>query len=463
MRIIERIEFKFYRSVLLLLAFGIFFLSACQKPSISFGNSFVANNNTNIVVLDSSTVQLSTVALDSFSTAGSGAILLGRYNDAEFGTITSKTFLQIGIPGAQTVTNQAGFDSIALIMHINKTFYADTTVVQRYYVSQLDDIIQYPSSTQRSFYNNSSLTYNPSPLGYTDVSISPTAVHSSQNAFDSVKIRLNDTLGQRLLVMLQNRSDTITNLNTFLNYFKGITIYSDTNAPHIGTMYGFKDSVVMRLYYHEPGVVTNFKFIDFPYNNKAYQFNQISVDRSGTPLAIIKNLQATRPNPLLPVEAPSTSTNNEVFVQGATGIQTKIIFPYILNILGFTDYIGVYKAQLILKPINTTFSPELALAPQLLLSTTDQNNQVGAAVYYNNAIQYGNLFVDYTYGANTSYSYDVTSFIKQQLALGYNTNGLMLSVPANLANTTFNRSVFGDNTNKNYTINLKIYYISLVH
>ncbi len=460
----ERHELKPYRLLLSLPILVVVFLSSCQKPSITFGNSFVSNNNTNIVAVDTSTLQFSTILLDSFVTEGSGSMILGRYNDPYFGTITSKTFFQLGTPGKQVVTNMAGFDSIEFVMRINKAFYADTTVVQRYYVSQLDNVINYPSATQRFFYNNSSLPYNPVPLGSTDVVISPLAVHTSQNALDSVRIRLPDTLGQRLLNMFVNNSDTITNLNTFLSYFRGLAVYSDTGASHIGTIFGFRDTVFMRLYYHEPGVITNYKHIDFPYNNKSFQFNNITADRSNSPLAVLSSLQSSRPNPLIPVEAPSSLTNNAVYVQGPTGIQTKIRFPYISNLLNVPDYIGVLKAQLILTPIAGTFNPELALPPQMILSATDQNNELGTVIYFNGQVQYGNLVTDYVYGENTLYSYDITAYIKQLLTLGSNnTDGLILNVPSPASETSFNRVVFGDNTNKNYKITLKIYYISLVH
>lgn len=461
---IDSFQNKTYQLIFLLPVLGMIFLSACQKPSITFGNSFIANNNTSVVVTDTPLVRLSTLLLDSFPTAGSGAMLLGRYNDPQFGTITTKTFLQLGIPTSRKVSQYAGFDSIAIIMHINKTFYADTTVTQRYYVSQLKSVIQLPTPQQTTFYSNSSIPYNPDPLGFTDVRIDPERALTTQNALDTVKIRIADSLGQRLLVMLKNNSDTISNLNTFLGYFKGLVLYSDTSSPHVGTLYGFKDSVYMRLYFHEPGPVTTYKFIDFPFNNNQHQFNQITVDRTGTPLEILSSLQSKRPNPLIPTEASSALTGNTVFVQGISGIQTKITFPNIANLLNLPDYIGIMKAQLILKPINGSFNPTLPLPSQLILSVTDENNIAGSPLIFNGGIQYGNLNVDYVYGQNTTYSYDVTNYIKQQLTIGgINNNGLILNVPSPASRTTFNRAVFGDNTNQYFTIKLKIYYISLVH
>ncbi|MBS1949305.1 MAG: DUF4270 family protein, partial [Bacteroidetes bacterium] len=386
------------------------------------------------------------------------------YKDNQLGTITARSFLQLGTSGAKSITAQAGFDSLSLIMHINKMFYGDTTVPQRYYVSQLNEVIKYPYPTQTTYYNNSGFSYNPVPLGYTDVRISPTAVHTSQNALDTVRIRLPDSLGQHLFTMIQNKSDTITSANSFLGYFKGLVVYPDTSTGHTGVMYGFKDSVVMRLYYHEPGVFTAPKFVDFPFNNNANQFNQINVNRNGSPLAALDSLRAIRKNPLLPTEAPSSLTGNAVYVQGTTGVQTKIRFPYISNILGVPDYVSVLKAQLLLKPITGTFNPEFSLPPQLIMNQTDENNQFGSLIFSNGSIEYGSLNVDYLYGQNTLYTYDVTAYVQQQLNIINNqNNGLMLSVPPPARATLFNRAVFGDHTNKNYTVTLKIYYISLIH
>ena len=169
----------------------------------------------------------------------------------------------------------------------------------------------------------------------------------------------------------------------------------------------------------------------------------------------------------IPAEAPSALTNNAVYVQGPSGIETKIRFPYLANFLtNVPDYIGILKAQLILKPIVGTFEPKLnfALPPQMILSATDQNNELGTVIYFNGQVQYGNLAVDFQYGLNTLYTYDITAYIKQLLTLGPNTtDGLMLTVPSPSNETLFNRVIFGDNTNKNYKIALKIYYIQLVH
>jgi hypothetical protein len=449
---------------LLVPVLAMFLLAGCDKPNINFGTNFVSNNNTNIIVVDTFSANLSTVALDSFATAGTGAMLIGSYNDSYFGNIVARSFLQIGIPTIPALTVQSTFDSISLIMRVNKNYFGDTTLTQRYYVSQLDTPISLPKqpTTQSTFYNNSTVPFNPVPLGFTDVTIRPTAGITSQVAKDSVKVRLPDALGQQLLDLMYRKSDTVTNLTSFVNFFKGLCIYSDSTNK--GAIYSFRDSLIIRLYYHNPGAPANYFNVDFPMSNGSLQFNQVTIDRSATPLSVLTAIQASRPNPLIPAEVPSSLTNNSAFIQSMTGLEVKVKFPSIFTLSQFSDYIGILKAQLILKPLPGTYSVNLPLPPQVIASQTGITNQLGGTLALGNAVQYGNLITDYTTGQNTSYTYDVTSYLQQQILIsGNNDNGLILNIPSPAKNTTFNRAVLGDKTNRVYNTTLRIYYISLPH
>ncbi|MBS1918378.1 MAG: DUF4270 family protein [Bacteroidetes bacterium] len=454
---------KNYSMICLLSGFVLFSFIACDKPSISFGTTFINNNNTNIIVVDTFTTALSTVRLDSFPTNSTGVMLIGSYNDPYFGTITSKAVLQFGVPSIPVLTTQSVFDSISLIMRINKTFYGDTTIPQRYYVSQLDTPLRLPlPPLPQAFFNNKVVGFNTNPLGFTDVTIKPTAlITKSIYSKDSVQIELPDTLGKDLMHLMYTKSEIVTNLTAFLNYFKGLYIYSDTVAGK-GVIFGFNDSAIIRLVYHDPGAVFTYHNVYFQINNRAYQFNQVNTDRSATPLTALNS--APRPNPNVWTEVPSSQTNHNAYLQSGTGLQIKIRFPTISTLSQFSDYLGIYKAELILKPVSGSYNPLLPLPPQLILSQTNENNQLGSVLTYGGTVQYGNLVTDYITGQNTGYVYDVTSFIKQQVGLPASSlNGLMLSIPSPSNYTTMNRVVIGDQTNKVFNASLKVYYVSLPH
>jgi Domain of unknown function (DUF4270) len=425
-------------------------ISACTKPQISFQSVYNGDNATNVVRVDTFAVQLSSVFLDSFITSGSSVQLLGRYIDPYFGTVNSRSFTDIGAPRPlPTLTTSSVYDSIQLILRINKNFYGDTTQVQRFLVSQLTQVMDFPA-LQNAFYNIDSIPYDPTILGYADVKINPTAGLTSQRKGDSIKISMPYSMGQQLFGLMYRQPDTITNAAIFRGYFKGLTVYPDPNFP--GAMYGFKDSIVLRIYYHEPGPVTNQLTADFDIINTTTQFNQISADRTGTPLQLL-----TQANP----ELSSRSTGNQAFFQPATAVYTKLLFPTITNLLTYQDYLAVMKATLIIKPVQGTYSPLYSLPPILNLTLTNQGNTLGPILPYGN----GSLIIDYLYGTNTSYSYDITTYIQNALTQGAENNaknGLMLVAPSAASNTSFSRIVMGDayNAQKSNQISLQIYYAS---
>ena len=249
---------------------------------------------------------------------------------------------------------------------------------------------------------------------------------------------------------MYRQPDTLINPSIFRGYFKGLTVYPDINYP--GAMYGFMDTLDLRIYYHDPGVVTMYKTTDFRMINQSTQFNKISVDRKGTPTAPL-----TRAQP----ELQSTASGNQAFLQPITSLYTKLLFPTISNLLGYQDYLAVMKAQLVIKPVAGTYSPILALPPAINLALTTPANTIGTALPYGS----GNLNIDYLYGTNTNYSYDITTYIQNALKQGAPNNaknGLILIIPSALYNTTFNRAVFGNayNALRSNQISLTIYYAS---
>lgn len=442
--------FRHRLALFLLPVFVMLGMISCTKPIVSFGNNFGSDNATNVISVDTFGIRLSTVFLDSFPTSGTGSMLIGRYHDPYTGTVTSRSYSEIIYPSAlPTISTLAQFDSLELIFRINKTFYGDTTKLQRYLVSQLTSVLNYPG-TQLQFFNIDTIPYDPSILGSVDVQINPTAGFTSQKTGDSVKIRLPDAQGKLLFDLLFNQSDTVKSATTFRGFFKGLTIYPDTTMP--GAIFGFRDSLFVRLHYHEPGVVYQPLIVDFPYVNKPYQFNRITADRTGTPIQNISEL-----NP----EISSALTGNASYLQPSTSLYVKLLFPTLGNLLQYPDYLSVLRATLTIKPVDGTYSPIYALPPQINLINTTQANTFGTSA----AAGTGSLFVDYLYGANTAYTYDVTPYIQQAILKGTQDNainGIMLTIPAPAYNTTFNRVVVGDQFTplKVNRISLNVFYAS---
>ena len=424
-------------------------ISGCKKADIQFGEQFVDANYTNVVAVDTLTPEISTIVRDSVVTSQTGNLLIGGYADPFFGKISSSAFFVLSNPsGIPDFHVSAAYDSIVLQMRGDSTFYGDTSVAQQFSVSRLTSMIELPEGSSY-LYNTSNFPAASTPLGTTNVLIRP-----SQK--DSVKIRLSNSWGQELFNFMQEKALQTSSANDFEHYFNGIRIAATgTNAAILG----FSDSVTVRLFYHESNPYAEVKTIDLTLTSRNRQFNQIKFDRTGTAL----NLPLPENK-----ELPSAQTGHAAYIQSLTGVLMKVRFPTLRSLLQRSDFIRLMNAQLIIPPLPGSYDHTYMPPPQLMASSTNINNQLGGSLAVSGAtgtqsIQYGDLKVDWIYGENTYYTYDVTGYVAQQLAItGDNTNGLIFLPPSPAYNSNFNRLVVGDPQNgKGKNIQLKIYYISV--
>ena len=127
---------------------ALFLLAGCQKqPSLNFGSTYVPDNGqTNIIVVDSSTINMSTVYTDSTATAATGYLMVGNYHDAFLGQMSSTGYIQLQPPATLPTLNYLvdTYDSIGMVMifKTNNPFYGDTTVPQTYQVQEIDTLFQ---------------------------------------------------------------------------------------------------------------------------------------------------------------------------------------------------------------------------------------------------------------------------------------------------------------------------------
>jgi len=454
---------------LLLPVLSLFSLLSCQKqPNLKFGQDYIGDNGSaNIVLVDTATVELSTVVVDSSATAGTGYLQVGSYNDAYFGNIYSRAFLQVGLPGSFPKIDQfSGYDSIGLVLLYKKgsPFYGDTTVTMTYKVNQVSELYELNEArNQRGFFSNSTLNIDPIPLGASSFRLFPSIPYANQGSGDSVKIRLDQALGKKMFNMIFNNSDSIKKSQNFLNWFHGLCISPDTTHGK-GVIYGFSDSVLMRIYYHDVGATTSLKTIDFGITNKGFQFNNIITNRAGSRLDKLDT--AT-----LAVQTPPATPSDRLFgggyIQSITGLNVKLTFPYLNGIAHRQDYLSVIRAQLSVKPIPQSFTTTWTLSPQLSIDYTDFNNLIGSPVASSTTgqAQTGSLVVNYSSPLNTVYNYDVTNFIKAQITNASPNaaqQGLMLSAPSPASNTSFARTVLADKSFPvNQRVTLSVYYLSL--
>ncbi|MBO9201390.1 MULTISPECIES: DUF4270 family protein [Niastella] len=448
MRIHKRVPFTLTYCLLFI---GL--LSSCYKKDVQVGSE-LAESHTRIITVDTVAVQLSSYVLDSFVTNGNNFSLIGNYFDSYAGKTTASTVFQPGLPVlpedvATLMPKTAFFDSLVLLMRPSGYYYGDTTKPFAVTVNELAEQPDYTYLTY--FFNNSkvSLINKPALATYSQV-IRPTPR-------DSVRIKMPQSMGQDWYDKIRTKDTRFTSETNFLDYFKGMYIQpANTTA---GSVYGFNladSSIRLRMYFHQTIPSKIDKYIDFIITRTSYQYNRILTDRTGTPL---------QPTTTGQHEFFASNTKPFAITQAGTGVYMKATFPSLRNILKVDDVVRLMDAKLILKPVKGTYDYFTNSLPNsLFLRTTDATNIPGSQLLDSTgqAVQYKAPSIDFMYGNNTSYTFNVTAYINSLL----NTSGsqdMGLFIIQNDANTAkqINRGVIGSRENIQYQTKLVLNILTI--
>ena len=432
--------------VFLLVISVLIIIVSCTKNAIQFGNT-PENNYTNLVFVDTVAVSLSTILIDSFATNNTTSFLLGKYSDPHFGIISAKNFFQMTIPvNVPTIPEHAVYDSLTFIFYPNDYYYGDTTVYQTFSVYELAEAMTF--SYNNSYYNTSNLPVKLFPLGTKTTRIRPVQD-------DSVEIRLDDTKGAELFTKLKTQSADVLLEENFLNYFHGISLTTGNDIAAIYGVNGAASNMVMRVYYHTTIPQPEKLFINFSSLANSYSFNQVVPDRTGTGLisSVGNNL----------TEIPSSQTNNVALLQPGTGVQLKMTFPSLHNILSSDKIVKLIKAELYVRPANQTFDRnKYKLPSKLYLSKTDASNATTDVVLDSTGtnILYASPITDNVYGENNYYRFNITSYINELLTnAGTEDNGFYLVHDVSASSMNVNRLVVNNSLHDKQSTRLHLYMV----
>lgn len=413
------------------------------------GSDYLAVGN-KVILIDTVTVDMSTINFDSLITSNQSRILIGNYEDAIYGKVKSNSYFQLASEsytlnssGSDTETTNYVFDSISMILKYDNYYYGDTTKVQTFDIHRLIQRVK-PNTDDDSFYNNSSLSYSDESLG--TVSYKPRPIEK-----DSLNIRMSDAFGAALFQKLKKKE--ITDFDTFNEYLKGLVLvpsssnYSSVIGFHVATS-------KVRLYYSKYQADTEEVpfIIDFTILDATKQFNSISSDKTGT---IIQNL------PVSTSKLSSLLTNQQGFIQSGTGVACRIDFPNIKQLKYISEKGTIVDAQLLLKPVNNTYSERYPLADSLKIYVADNLNRISGSLVNSAGTAVFGLLNKKTdeFNENVGYTVSVGNFLqKEMIKASDSKSSLILTLPG--ISKSVNRVVLGDQKHLNNKIQLKIYYIS---
>jgi len=343
----------------------------------------------------------------------------------------------MGLPDADIV-----FDSIDLMISLNGTWIGDTTLFHSFGIHLLDEVIFLPD--EEKYYSTWSVPYGNEPIALLRCKPHPLSG-------DTLSVRLPDQLGRDLLEkIMDDDQEVLGSQERFMNYFHGLAIAPDTENISVLGMATGDSSMLIRIHYH----YSMFERTEGMVSIRSYAdrcFYDVTTDRSGTPF-----------NNLYGNELPSSMTGNMVLVQALAGSYVTIDFPYLNNLLELGDYCTVISASLIISPVRGTYSEEVPLPEDLSLYISNENDVTLGYIttYSGDALQTGNLVEDDLFNIETYYSYDITSFLQEQIgAIGIYRRKLQLIVPEASQAVTMHTLVAGDGSHYRNRMKLKVRYL----
>ena len=410
--------------------FGLLFLfltllSSCTNENSGIGLGFMDQVGTDFT--DTITVTAFSVLEDTINTTNLSGNMVGHLYDPVFGSMTASIYSQIAM-SADNVNfgTDPVIDSCIFTLQL-AGYYGDTNSRVGIRVHQLTEAL----SSGITYYQNSTLSYDPTPLNYslTDYTIRPSQEVVVDTAIFSphIRIRLSQAFGQYLL---NHQTQLNNNISSFL---KGLYI---TAVSHTGsTGYVILTSMTSSLsgitiYYH------NADHSSLRYrlgcSSEGVRFNNYTHQYG------ISTHPAFQQEVLAGDQTLGAST---LFVQGTGGVKTKISFPYLKDAFKELDNrVVINKAELIIKDIAPG---EAYLLQPVGLTLQGIKNDGGISYlpddeYYTSSSYFGG-----TYDSdNHEYRFRITQYV-QQLVSGKGDLSESVNLVVRGSGVRANRLIFG--------------------
>jgi hypothetical protein len=413
-------------------------LSCTSSDNFVIGNNFV-ESQTDITIIDTFKVNLSTVLMDSVETSSSKIAFVGSYKDKIFGSIRSAGYFEPGYTQFEPVEN-AVFDSASVTLFYSGDSYGDTTSLMSVSLHQLTELITL---------DDNGYLYNVSEFIYSDEVIGRKTFYPEPGSTDTLRMAVNE-FGRKLFDLFEDNDHDVSSSALLLQYLKGFVLVADGGNEN--SIIGFKadnSQTFLRIYYHVDGVSIIKSVYSLPFGSNTKQFNSVKFDFAGSELENVK---------VKSEEIPVSETGNNAYFHSLIGLLPKIRFPSLQDIM-LEDRWEVLKAELIFEPVKDSYE-EFALPDKLYLYDTDKYNTFGSALTDAGGTKISSTLVyDELYKNDTRYGIDITSFINSELSDKYfdGEHGLFIGMSGTDIQASLHRLAIDG---LNHPVTLKLYYLS---
>ncbi len=424
----------------------IWVLLSCNDENLNdsdflAGEAFT-DSNIRVVLIDTLTVEISTMKLDSVITSQSSRMLVGKYTDPIFGTVRASSHMGL-IPTEYTIDVEAEYDSIALHLNFDGYYYNDTTITNTIQVKRLLKTLK-PSEGD-DFYNTTMVTYQEENLG--DFSYSPRPME-----VDTIEIKLTDDFGGDLFQKLQEK--LITSSDEFTDYFKGIALVPGIDDN--GSVIGFSKETgasFMRLYFSTAEESERVQdYIDFELNlaeTPVPFYNQIIAENPIDPLQTLTDKE---------INLSSSDADGLSFIQSGLGIASRVQFPSIKSIFDIKGQGTIMDAVLKIKPSNGTYGDQLILRDEISVYIVDKNNDVTEQLIIAEVLPVTGVINRENQEFNDIY-YEIplVSYLEKLLLTELETGEALILLPEDF-NSTVDRFVLNGTGTSSYNAQLELIY-----
>jgi hypothetical protein len=414
-----------------LLIFLIAFSCKDDPDPLPFGKE-ILEPSSRLVLVDTLSLDVSTVVLDSIQTSGQNLSLAGVYNDSRLGKIVAKSYFQVGFPARYTIDDEEYFDSISLIITYSGYSYGDTSQMQNLTVRRLSEKLKIKD--QNSFYNTTSFDYEQNSLG-------ELSFYARPSTKEKIAIPLDKTFGQEVFDYINQSQDDEFKDDEFNDFFKGLVLVPDEMNGNSIIGYVVQDtSLLVKIYTHTVETEQVTHEITLAVKNTNLQFNQISCDWSNN--IVFENHSQRN-------DIPASETDNISFINAGLGMFTKLTFPTLPTLVEFENSVLI-QALLYFKPAFGA-NMDLPEVTNFSIYKTGKNNTLDAMLVYNDGSAVRpKLNIDELYNEETWYSFDITDFLISELSDRYIDpgNALSISFSSTAAFNSVDQLLVGGTANK---------------
>ncbi|GLU45302.1 hypothetical protein Musp01_29260 [Muricauda sp. NBRC 101325] len=405
------------------------------------GESFT-DSNLRVVLVDTLTINTSTMKFDSIISSEANRILVGKYTDPVFGAVQSSSYFGM-LPNEYTIDDEAVYDSIALILVPDNYYYNDTLQTNNIHVKRLTSALT--TGEDDYFYNTTKAQYEDQDLGVINYAPRPWTA-------DTLEIKLSDDLGKEFFTNFQEK--LITTSDQFKDYFKGVALLPGEDDN--GSVIGFSKSTttcVIRVYY---SIEEELERVD--------DYLEIALDQTSSPIPFFNQIKAENPSENLQnlvnqeLNLSSSESDDLSFIQSGVGIATRIQFPYLKSMYDLNGQGTILDATLKIRPALNSYDDNLILRDTLAVFIVDQNNDLTSQLLIqDSAPVYGILNRDNEEFNDIYYEFSIGGYLDELLTTELETDDALILLPDSYISTV-DRFILNGMDNSEYSALLELTY-----